>query len=121
EYLEQIDPRDGLRVQLDAALSWAAPSGREPQTRTFDLLLRERTIDHEPGELTLVLESDEALLIDGGNASATVDDGAEAHQTSLRGIVDYVLAKHGAELEPGTDDAGVTITAPPRTPDPPHT
>ncbi len=109
-YLEQIDPRDGLRVQLDAELSWIAPTDRAPQTRTFDLLLHERTIDHETGELTLVLESDEALLIDGGNASSAVDDGAEAHQASLRDIVDYVLAKHDAELEPGSDDADFTIT-----------
>lgn len=112
EYLEQIDPRDGLRVQLDAELSWVEPAGRTPQSRTFDLLLHEREVDHETGELRLVLESDEARLIDGGNASATVDDGAEAHQASLRAIVDYVLAKHGAELEPGTDDADFTITDP---------
>ena len=108
--LEQIDPRDGLRVTLDAALSWTEPD-REPQSRTFDLLLHERTIDHETGELELVLESDEALLIDGGNVSAAVDAGAEAHQGSLRAIVDYVLARHGAELEPGADDAVYTVNA----------
>lgn len=108
--LEQIDPRDGLRVQLDAELSWVEPGGRTLQARSFDLLLHERTVDHEAGTVELVLESDEALLIDGGNVGPTVDAGAEAHQASLRGIVDYVLAKHDAELEPGTDDADFTLT-----------
>src|SRR5690606_34958120 len=34
----------------------------------------------------------------------------EAHQASLRGIVDYVLAPFGAALEPGTADADFTLT-----------
>jgi len=117
ERLEQIDPRDGLRVQLDAELSWVEPAGRTPQARSFDLLLHERRVDHEAGTVELVLESDEALLIDGGNVTTEVDTGAEAHQASLRAIVDYVLAKHGAELEPGTDDADFTLTEAGRDPD----
>jgi hypothetical protein len=69
ETLEAIDPRDGVRVTLEAELSWDEPT-KADQTRTFDLLLHERTINHEAGTLELILESDEALLIDGGNATA---------------------------------------------------
>src|SRR5690606_9036362 len=36
------------------------------------------------------------------------DEGAWAHQASLRGVCDYVLGKIGASLEPGDTDADVT-------------
>lgn len=103
EYLELLDPRDNLRVELTATQSWDAPT-RTPQTRTFNFLLHERSIDNEAGTVALVLESDEAKLIDYhllGSAPERI------YGLSVKDAVEYALTKVGATLEAGAADADV--------------
>ncbi|MGN6272486.1 MAG: hypothetical protein ACTHMQ_05280 [Protaetiibacter sp.] len=109
EYASQIDPREGLRVEITAALSWDEPT-KPDQTRDFDLYLDAREIDHAEGTLLLTLHSDEAILIDGAVLGTTVDDSAEDDQDSLRAIINGKLATFGATLEAGDADADYTIT-----------
>lgn len=108
--LEQIDPRDGLRVQLTAELEWAEPT-KANQIRTFDFLLHAREVNQEEATLRLTLESDEALLIDYMRIGSTADTSAEPVGGSLRAVINTVLDDFGAALEPGTDDANFTITS----------
>lgn len=96
--VEWLDPRAGVRVPYTL--------GDGTDTRSFDLGLRSRTVDHEAKRVTVQLASDEALLID--YAALTTDTGARAHETSLRAVCNYILAKIGASLEAGTEDADVT-------------
>lgn len=98
DLLDYLDPRDGVRVPLTASF--------DGDSRSFDLGLRSRDVDHVSKTVTLELASDEALLQD--YAVLASDSGARAHQTSLRAVVNYVLGKIGASLEAGTDDANVT-------------
>lgn len=98
DLLDYLDPRDGVRVPVLATTNGIS--------RTFDLGLRTRSVDHVSKTVTLDLASDEALLQD--HASLTEDKGARAHQASVRAVVNYVLGKIGAALEAGTDDANVT-------------
>lgn len=95
--LEGIDPRDDIRVVINAADLAGGTS------RTFDLGVRERTVDHVAKTIRISLASDEALLIDW---VALVEDAtALGLQGSLRGIVDHVLAVTvGASLEAGGPD-----------------
>lgn len=99
ELLEWLDPRDGVRVPYEAGDESGTP-------RPFDLSLRGREVDHAAKRVRLTLAGDEALLIK--YKQLTLDSGARVHEASLRAVCDYVLAKIGASLEPGTEDADVT-------------
>lgn len=111
--LEQIDPRTSPRTVLFTSQEWVQPE-RELQTRGADLILHEREIDHETQTLRLTLVSDEAMLIDAGNDTAVTDSGAEAYQTSLRDIIDYILGLQGLgplSADPEMEDFDFTITS----------
>lgn len=97
---EALDPRDDLRALVTAGDAIAGTS------RPFDLTVRSRVVDHRQKRVTLGLASDEALLMD--YAPIIQDVGAFAYQSSMRGVIDYVLTKIGAELAPGDVDADVT-------------
>lgn len=100
--VEDIDPRDGVRAVI------AAHIGGGP-IRTFDVGVRERTIDHKKKTVTLSCASDETLV---GDYAPLVDDtGAFVHQGSLRAVIGYVLGKIGAVLEPGAADVPMTVFA----------
>lgn len=107
---ELIDPREGLRVTVEVTQDWVTPP-RPAQARSFDMLLHARTFNHETGDTDLTLRTDEAKLIDDGLIAAAVNTGAYAHESSLRGIVNFILAGIGAVLAAGTDDADFTRTA----------
>ncbi len=102
ELLERIDPRDDQRVAIVATEQIGGTA------RDFDLGLRSRTVDHKSGVVTLELASDEALLIDRRNLSATVDNTPRSYEASLRAVCGWALGKIGATLAPGTADADVT-------------
>lgn len=102
---ELLDPREARRIEL--VLGAEYPQGERPDhSRTFNLGLRDRSIDHETGTMTLSLASDEALLQDYVWLSDTANTDALAYQSSLRSIINsVVLDKIGATLETGTDDS----------------
>jgi hypothetical protein len=98
--LEDFDPRDDVRALVTASEATSATS------RTFDLGIRSRSVDYVAKTVSLECATDEALLQD--YATLTTDEGARAEEGSLRGVVDYVLARIGASLAPGPWDADVT-------------
>lgn len=96
---ELLDPRVSPRVVVTATSS-------EGSSKTWDLGLRERTIDHANGDVYLELASDEALLQDDALVAATADTSALTYQDSLRSIINnVVLDRIGAALEPGSADS----------------
>lgn len=97
--LETLDPRDGSRVAFVHGINGGTP-------RPFDLAVRRRATDPEAKTVTVELASDE-LLLQKYKALAP-DAGARAHEASCRAVCNYVLAKVGAALEPGADNAAVT-------------
>lgn len=101
---ELLDPREDRRIEIELEAQY--PTGERPtSTRTVNLGLRERTIDHETGEVTLELASDEALLMDDVWRESSTNTDALAYQSSLRAIIDnVVLSRIGASLEPGDTD-----------------
>lgn len=74
--------------------------------RSFDLGVREATPSRADATVTLQLASDEAVLDD--YAQLADDKTPRTHQASLRAVVNYVLGKIGATLQPGATDADVT-------------
>lgn len=102
DLLEQIDPKNNQRVTVQAQ------EGIGGTSRSFDLGLRVREVDHGAKKITMELASDEALLMDRKNVSATVDTTPRTHAASLRAICNWALGKIGASLEAGTDDANLT-------------
>lgn len=85
-----LDPRQTKRITVSANFG----SG----TRTFNLGLRDRRVNQANATISLTLASDEALV---GDYAPYVDDaGAFAFQSSLRGVINYVLGKSipGASL-----------------------
>lgn len=100
-----------VRIHVTTSQTFVTPVA-SPQSRTFNLLLHERRADHRLADLgvTLIARSDEALLIDAGNETATIDSTFVADQKSLRSIVATMLEAYFATLEPGTADADYTIT-----------
>ena len=105
--LELLDTRQSPipRVTITADATYPG----DTQARTFDLNVRGWERDQATGEPMLRVASDEAILED---VRALVDDnGAFTYQSSLRGVVNYVLGSciPGAALEATpTDDADVT-------------
>lgn len=101
--LAALDPRMSpaarIRLSVQATFPWGT------QARTFDLTLRDRSIEHGSARVTLELASDEAIL---DEFTPLADDtGPLAYQASLRGLVGYVLGKviPGAVLATGADVA----------------
>lgn len=99
---EQIDPKADQRVVVVAEEAIGGTS------RTFDLALRARSIDHKDKKITIELASDEALLMDRKRVAATVDKTPRTHAASLRAVCNWALGKIGAALEAGTDDADIS-------------
>lgn len=97
--LNVLDPRAGRRVEITAVRDGGTP-------RVFDLGIRTVTPDRAAGTVEVEAASDEAILTD----VAVLDDDKtpRALESSLRAVVDYVLGKIDAALEPGTVDADVT-------------
>lgn len=102
DLLEQIDPKTSQRVTVAAEETIGGTS------RTFNLGLRVREVDHAAKKITIELASDEALLMDRKNVSASVDTTPRTHAASLRAVCNWALGKIGASLEAGTADANLT-------------
>lgn len=102
--LSQITPYSTQRIQITVNHSWVTPV-RAAQTRSYDFLLHERIIDHEAGTLTLVGETDEALLIDRIKVSSTLE---RTYGLSVKTACEYALTQIGATLEAGAVDATLT-------------
>ncbi len=83
---------------------WNSFGIRSAATRFFDLLVRDRTIDHETAEVVLELASDEARLQDYALV-ATVPFNPPT--TSVRDLVEMVLARVGSYLDAGAADGTV--------------
>ena len=96
--LSLIDPRTVPTPRVNVTLADGTT------TRVLQLVLRSRTVDHVAGTVSVVAETDEALLIDKVRVATTVDTTAHAYQASLRTLINtVVLAPIGASL---ATDAG---------------
>lgn len=102
ELLEQIDPRATQRVTVTAS------EGVSGLSRTYNLGVRSRTVNHDDQTIDIEAASDEILLHERRNVSTTVDNTPRTYETSLRGICSWALGKIGATLAPGTNDANLT-------------
>ncbi|MCU1439998.1 MAG: hypothetical protein JWP85_995 [Rhodoglobus sp.] len=90
DVLDEIDPKEDIRVTLDLARTLNLPSAR-----SFDLGLRSREIDHEAGTMVLELATDEALLQDYTLLTTATE---RTYGLSVRTAVAYALAKISAAL-----------------------
>lgn len=110
EMLDRLDPRDSPRVTVEASAYAVAPGQTvETSTRTLDLLLRARTIDHNAGTTALTLAGDDATLQDYKLIGAEPDSSSLGYQDSVRAIVNGVLGRAGLPaLQPGDADADFT-------------
>lgn len=97
--LDALNPLDFARVSFEHGVA-GTPA------RTFDLAVKRREANHKDKTVTLALASDELLLQK--YRALVPDGGSRAHEASCRAVVNYVLARIGATLEPGADDADVT-------------
>ena len=99
--LAALEPRLSARIRVEVEATFATMT----QTRTFDLALRDRGTPQRDGTVSLILASDEALILERGSLADDITP--RSFETSLRDIVDYVLdeAIPGAALEasPATD------------------
>jgi hypothetical protein len=100
----------GVRVSVTTTQNFGTgtewnPVARTAVTRTFNLALRSVEVDHNSGELTMSLESDEALLRDYAKMTSTSE---RTYGLSVKTAVTYALAKIGAVLEAGAADATLT-------------
>lgn len=100
---DPLDPRDEVRVTITVVQEWLKPV-RAPQSRDFDLLLRERVIDHRTGHVTLTFESAEGYLIDRALVASSPDATRVALASSLRSVINDVLLEFDAGLEVGETD-----------------
>jgi hypothetical protein len=102
--LNALDPRLNARVRIDVE----ALTGFGVVTRSFNMGLRARSIQHRDATITLELSSDEALL--GEWAPLTEDRTPYSLAGSLVDVVNYVLdeAIPGTALEAGAPDPDVT-------------
>jgi hypothetical protein len=106
-----LDPRIDPRITLTVARSVLSGTAFAASTaRTFDVLVRERTIDHNDDTMQLDCGSDEYLLQDARLVDVVPDTSMLQHQASVRAICTATLASIGATLEAGDTDADATTT-----------
>lgn len=106
--LAALDPRLNARIRLDVT----ATLETGPQTRSFNLGLRQRPVDAGGARVELTVSSDESLLLDW--APLADDNTPFTYQSSLRSVTNYVLNKviSGAALAASPSvDANVTTYA----------
>lgn len=111
-YLDEIVPSSPVRVTLVVEQrfeDWNSFGQRAPETRTFDLALVDREVDHSNGSMTLTLWSDEADLL-----TWTLLTGApeRSYGLSVKNAVNLALSKIGAALQPGAADANLVADTP---------
>jgi hypothetical protein len=108
--LQALDPRGNPTCNLIAGQSkWDGTGWTDPMTRAMGFLIRQRQVDHNAETVSLTLATRDALLQDYRLVATTPDTSFLAHQSSLRTVVNEVLAVvTGDSLEPGTVDADFT-------------
>lgn len=96
EVLATLDPRTSPAPRVTITASSGV------SVRSFDLHVRDRSVNHKAGTVSLSLASDEALLTD--YAPLSDDPVPFGIAGSLRAVVDYVLGGAvAAALAPGVD------------------
>ncbi|RDV44143.1 hypothetical protein DOE76_13950 [Leifsonia sp. ku-ls] len=103
--IEQMDPRDNIRVTLEASYQELE---KAPVALTAELVLGGRELTHEEGVVIIDLYSQERLLQKLSNNTASSDLTPLGLQTSMRSICNWALGKIGASLAAGTVDADFT-------------
>jgi hypothetical protein len=105
-----IDGTQRITISADREVLTPTPA---TQTRTFDLVLHERSID-EAGDVVFQCASDEALLEVRGLVDDDVADRISNPYTAVctaRGVIDVILDEYlSTSLESGTVDADLTRT-----------
>jgi hypothetical protein len=89
-------------------VAWNSFSIRDATTREFNLLITERSFDYQRGEMDVTATTDEARLQGDALVATAI---YTPTTTSVRALVRLVLARIGATLETGTNDAVVDIAA----------
>lgn len=107
--LAAIDPRDGHRMTIDIDHDWVEPAPAS-QSRSFDLFVTGRRINHRRGVMTLSVTSDESILLLRGATTASFISASLGYM--LRTVVNAVLnlVAYPAVLEAGAADADITVT-----------
>lgn len=93
---ELIDPRTDQRCTI--TIGNARDAFTPP--RTFDLGIRDRTVDYAQQTMTITAASDEMMLHDTRRLAKTTDRNSRDHEGSLYDLVNWVLGVIGAHLEP---------------------
>jgi hypothetical protein len=89
-------------------VAWNSFSIRAATTREFNLLITERSFDYQRGEMDVTAATDEARLQGDALVATSI---YTPTTTSVRSLVQLVLARIGATLQSGTNDAAVDIAA----------
>ena len=108
--MELLTPLTGRRVRVTVEESFGTgtewnPVARPATSRAFELLLVGRTVNRTGDGLTLDLTSDETLLQLYRHPVATTE---RTYGLSVKTAVAFALAKIGATLAAGADDANLT-------------
>lgn len=109
--LAALTTRYAGRTLASLSADYGAPfngAPMDPTSRTFDLLLRARKVDHNAGTVTLTLTTDESLLQD---YRLMATSPLNLTLTSTRAVVLAVLGRIGATLQPGTSDRKIATSA----------
>jgi hypothetical protein len=112
--IEVIDPRLTQRVSVTVTESFGTgtqwnPVAQSPVSRTFNLALRARAVSAVDQTLTLTVESDESLLQDFHNITASSE---RIYGLDVATAVAYALAQIGATLTAGYATATLTASLP---------
>lgn len=82
--LERLDPRAGVRVELD--LGYRRPGGDQDVAQAVDLGLRRVAVDYAARTMTLTLAGDEALVVDAAAVAVGKVDAA-SHAAGVEGLL----------------------------------
>lgn len=87
--LDRLDPRTGVRVELD--LGYRRPGGAEDVATIASLGLRNVAVDYQARTMTLTLASDEALVVDGSPVAVGIASGA-SHAACIQSLLGNAIA-----------------------------
>lgn len=86
--LDRLDPTTGVRVELD--LGYTRQDGTEDVATVADLGLRRVTVDYAANTMTLVVASDEALVVDAAAAAVAKVDTA-THAAGIQQLLNQAI------------------------------
>ena len=105
--LDRLDPRQGVRVELD--LGYVRPDGSEDVATVADMGLRRVVVDYAAQTMTLTVQGDEAMLVDASPVAVGKLDNVASHALGAQTLLNQAINPPPDWVQTGSVGGAVTV------------